>query len=362
MKLLFLAGADSMHSVRWISYFVNAGEDTTWISFGKPLPEAMVLTERTAFQHLPLTKGLAGLIGLPRALWQVYRTIRRVRPDVLHVHYAGLYGLVGALLGFRPYVLSVWGSDVLVFPSTVLKKAITRFILKSADLITLDGYNTKAAVMRLGVPHEKIQFVQFGVDAKVFAPSRNNEPNTVISIRSLEPVYDIRTLVESIPAVMAKVPQATFIIAGDGSEKESLTRLAGDLGIADHVRFVGRIRHDELPSFYNRASVYVSTSLSDSGLSMSTAEAMASGLPVIVTDTSDNLHWVQDAATASAQAGGFVIPVRNPALLSEKIIYLLTHDTERRTFGDNNRKTVEDRNSYLGEMARMHEFYRKLLS
>ena len=362
MKMLFLAAADSMHSVRWITYFANAGEEITWVSFGKPLPEANDLIARVDFHHIPFPKGFRAALTLFAVVRRVRKLISRSRPDILHVHYAGLYGLVGALLRFRPYVLSVWGSDVLVFPSNAPKRAVTRFILAQADLITLDGHNTKQAVMDLGVPASKIQFVQFGVDAEKFAPHDSSDGRTVISIRNLEPVYDIATLVRSIPAVTEKVPDAMFVIAGDGSERTALVKLAAELGVADHVHFAGRLQHEQLPSFYGRGSVYVSTSLSDSGLSMSTAEAMACGLPVVVTDTSDNQHWVKDGSTGASHSGGFVIPVKAPHVLAEKLVFLLTHPTESREFGVNNRTTVEERNSYLGEMARMHALYKTLLA
>ena len=146
------------------------------------------------------------------------------------------------------------------------------------------------------------------------------------------------------------------MIAGDGYLKDQLVKLTEDLGASGYTQFVGRISHDKLPEFYNRASVYVSTSLSDSGLSMSTAEAMACGLPVIITDISDNIHWVEN------YQGGFVIPIKNPKLLAEKIIYLLEHETERKSFGAMNRRVVEERNSYLGEMAKVQTLYNNLLA
>src|SRR3989338_11221833 len=138
MRIIFLAGADSIHSVRWIRYFLETGNKITWITFGPPLPEARDLITRCDFHHLRLSKGIFFLVELPVAIFKIRTLIKRLEPDLLHAHSAGLYGLVGALLHFHPYVLSVWGSDVLIFPSTNLKKKINTFILKKADLITLD--------------------------------------------------------------------------------------------------------------------------------------------------------------------------------------------------------------------------------
>jgi glycosyltransferase involved in cell wall biosynthesis len=60
------------------------------------------------------------------------------------------------------------------------------------------------------------------------------------------------------------------------------------LNVDDFVQFLGRIPHEAMPDLLTQADIYVSTSLSDAGISASTAEAMACGLPVIVTDTGEN--------------------------------------------------------------------------
>lgn len=356
MKLCFLAAADSIHSIRWLRYFLETGNEITWITFTPPLPEAKDLIAHCNFHYVHLSKGITSLLELPLAVLKIRALIKRQAPDVLHAHYAGLYGLMGALLRYHPYVISVWGSDVLIFPSTNLKKKITTFILKHAELITLDGYNTRAAVINFGIPEEKIKFIQFGVDTEKFMPKNIRQSNTIISIRSLEPIYDIETLIRAVPWVATKIPQTKFLIAGDGSEKKRLVKLAEDLGVTKNIQFVGRVPHDKLPDFYNQASVYVSTSLSDSGISMSTAEAMACGLPVIVTDTSDNIRWVEN------YKGGFVIPIKSPELLAEKIIYLLEHEMEIKSYGEINRRTIEERNSYMGEMAKMRVLYKNLIN
>jgi len=104
----------------------------------------------------------------------------------------------------------------------------------------------------------------------------------------------------------------------------------------------------------NNADIYVSTSLSDSGLAASTAEAMASGLPVIVSDSGDNRQWVDD------NKGGFVIPLKSPEILAEKIIYLLKNKTLLKSFGEYNRKIIEERNNYHKEMGKMEKLYEEI--
>ena len=101
--------------------------------------------------------------------------------------------------------------------------------------------------------------------------------------------------------------------------------------------------------------VYVSTSLSDAGIAASTAEAMACGLPVIVTDVADNKKWIDNGVN------GFVVPVKDPKSLAEKIIYLLQNEDIRKKFGKINRKIIEERNNYYKEMEKMEDIYKELV-
>lgn len=110
-----------------------------------------------------------------------------------------------------------------------------------------------------------------------------------------------------------------------------------------------------MAQYLRSADIYVSTSLSESGLAASTAEAMACELPVINTDTGDIRFWIQDGE------GGFVIPVKNPNILAEKLIYLLENDTQRLAFGKNNRKIIKERNNYYKEMADIEIIYKSII-
>jgi glycosyltransferase involved in cell wall biosynthesis len=294
--------------------------------------------------------------------------LNRIKPDVLHAHYVSNYGLFGALCNFRPFVVTAWGSDVLTVSAYVMsiaKAFIARYVLRKANLVTCDAQHMKEAMMKLGISPEKINIICFGVDTRKFSPGKKNETvgvkldlydsPAVISLRNLDPLYDVESLVRSAPIVLKEIPESKFVIAGKGQEERKLKDLAESLGISNSVKFVGFIPNDELPEYLNTMDVYVSTSLSDAGIAASTAEAMACGLPVIVTDVADNRDWVEDGDN------GFVIPVKSPKLLAEKIIYLLKNEDIRKKFGKSGRKIIEERNNYYKEMEKMENIYEKLM-
>lgn len=221
------------------------------------------------------------------------------------------------------------------------------------------------ALIKLGVDSKKIVVVYFGTDTQKFNPEKRNEMlkiefgtyklPVIISLRNFEPEYDIKSLVKSIPIVLNAVPEAKFEIAGSGSHEAELKELAKSLGVSDSTRFVGWIPNDKLPKHLASADVYVSTSLSDAGLAASTAEAMACELPVVITDFGDNRKWVEDGVN------GFIVPLKNPKTLAEKIIYLLENEDVRKEFGKRNRKIIEEKNNYYKEMEKMENIYIELI-
>jgi L-malate glycosyltransferase len=359
MKLCFLASANSIHSYRWIKYFADKGNEIHWISLQKNEFDDLKNVKFYLLKQYP-TKFLDIILNaIP-----VKKLIKEIKPDILHAHYAGVNGILGALSGFHPFVLTAWGSDILVAGKNFLMKPLIKLALKRADLITCDAEHMKEAMIKLGVNPEKIKIIYFGIDTKKFSPGPKDEElirklgiencPVVISLRNLEPIYDVETLIRAIPLVLKEISSVKFIIAGKGSEEEKLKNLAKELKVSESVRFVGFIPNNELPKYLRTVDVYVSTSLSDAGISASTAEAMACGLPVIITKTGENEKWVKDGE------GGYLIPIKNPEILAKKIIYLIKNEKLTKEFGKVNRITIEEKNNYYKEMEKMEKLYEEI--
>lgn len=81
---------------------------------------------------------------------------------------------------------------------------------------------------------------------------------------------------------------------------------------------------------------------------------MACGLPVVITNVADNKKWVIDGEN------GFLIPAKSPQILAEKIIDLLKNEDKGKKFGAKARETIEEKNDYYKEMAKMEEIYKNL--
>jgi len=361
MKICYIADAISPHSLRWISYFANKGHKIDWISLSNL---EGVLPPNTEFHLIKNTK-LKGFKIIANAL-VVRRMVKKINPDILHAHYAGVNGVIGRLSGFHPFVLSAWGSDVLISAKKPLTGSLIKSALKSADLITCDAFHLKTEMIRLGLPEIKINIVNFGVETDIFCPGEadadlrkrlgvENCPS-VISIRSLEPIYDIYTLLKAAAIVLKKIPDAKFVIGGRGSLEAELKRRAADAGIESSVIFAGFIPHADLPRWFRSFDAYVSTSLSDAGIAGSTAEAMASGVPVAVSDSAENDKWIVSGKN------GFLFPVKDAQKLAQNLICLLGDAALRRELGLAGRQTIIERNDYNNEMQKMEKMYEAILS
>lgn len=361
MKLCFLAGTDSIHSQRWIKYFADRGHEIHWISL---TPESG--TDIKNIKLYRLKKTSSKLLNLPNVI-QVKKLIKKINPDILHAHYAKKNGIIGALSGFHPFLITTWGSDVLIAPKkSKILKWLVKFALNKADLITCDAEHMKRAMVKLGADPSKIEIVHFGTDTKKFVPGPKDQDVVqklgaedapiVISSRSLDPVYDIETLVRAVPLVLKKVPKAIFAIAGKGSEEENLKNLADDLGVSQSIRFIGWVSQDETLHYLRVADVFVSTALSDAGVfGGSIAEAMACGLPVVVTNIGENENWIQDGGA------GYLFPIKSPDILAKRITDLLKNQQIRKKFGERGRVIVEKEGNYYKEMEKMQRLYDEVI-
>ena len=361
MKIAFLAGANSIHSIRWIKYFSDKGHKIIWISLAPPITEATELIKKVNFYEIkpsPLAdiNGKLAIFYLPLTVKKVRKILKNEKPDIFHVHSIGTYGLVGALSGFHPLILTAWGSYILL--SRKLKKILVRYAIRQGDYYTCDGYNAEKRMVTLGADPKKLEQIRFGIDTSRFTTiirKRKEENIKVISIRNLEPLYDVESVIRAAQITTREIPPIEFIIAGDGSERKRLEGLARELGTEKYIKFTGRYEEKNLLQMLSEADIYVSTSLSESGLAASTSEAMAAGLPLIVSDSGDNKIWIEGK-------GGFVIPTRNPKLMAEKILYLARNESMRKQFGAYNRKITFEKNDYRTEMGKMENMYEKLLS
>lgn len=143
---------------------------------------------------------------------------------------------------------------------------------------------------QFAVPSRRIRHVPLGVDVCRFRPGDKGDARRRLGLpRDAWVVGSARRLVRrmglaDLVAAVALIPEVTLVIAGDGPERETLTRTAQELGIAHRCSFLGRIDDDLLTTFYQALDVFVVPSRALEGFGLVVLEALASGVPVLASE------------------------------------------------------------------------------
>ena len=358
MRICFIGDASGYHVGRWIRYFGQSEHETHCISTQEAdIPGVTI--HPVINRHTML--GMRHLF-YPRYFTRVRRMLRDLQPDVVHGLQINLFSYMALRTGQRPFIITPFGGDVLVNPKTSwLAKHMATTCLTRSDLVTTDADHIQDTLLSLGAATDKIRRVYFATDVDQYYPMPKDQMLVealgiggsicVLSLRHLMPIYNIETLIRSLPLVRAQVPNIKYLIASKGPDEDMLKSLAISLGVSDSIRWLGFLPGEELPNYDNLADIYVSTSLSDAGLASSTGETMACGLPAIVTDFGDNREWVRDGVN------GFLFPLRDHEALANRILALAKNPVLRAQMGAANRKLIEDRYNWAKEMAKMEELY-----
>jgi glycosyltransferase involved in cell wall biosynthesis len=231
------------------------------------------------------------------------KVVADVQPQLIHAGPTQSCGYLTALSDFHPFLLMSWGSDLLVDAErNEIWRTSTKFTLEHSDLLLCDSDAVRAKARAL-VAYDDSRIVQFpwGVDLNEFRPGadrlglRNErgweDSYVVLSTRSWEPLYGIETLLEAFRRAHAKGPRMRLILLGTGSLASKVGRFLKSNKLDSLVYRPGAVPHEEISDYMRAADLYLSCSISD-GSSVSLLEAMATGLPVVVSDTPGNREWV----------------------------------------------------------------------
>lgn len=295
------------------------------------------------------------------------RSLFRVKPDVLIGCWASTYGFYSAYSNFHPFILLIWGSDVLVFPRKYFPlKPLVVYSLRRADVVVVDSEVQREAAVELGCEPRKI--VKFPwVDLNGFKRSEDqrrkirwkcgwtNNDVVVISLRSHRSIYGVGYLMDAIPHIAKKNTDIRFLILGEGPQTKFFKTKVMKPVKSGHVRFVGTVPHDKVASYLSAADIYVSTSFSD-GTSASLLEAMACSLSPVVTEIPGNKEWVKEGKN------GLLVPVADSKRLAEKILLLAADHELRARLQVNAKITINRRVNWAKNLQKFFEIIDKTTS
>lgn len=363
-KVLFLSDGSSIHTKRWVNSLAEKGARIYLFSL-KPVNKDDYPDHDFTFTDFDLQKRAGGFskLGYLKVLPELKKVIREFKPDIMHAHFATSYGLLGALSGFHPFVLSVWGSDVFDFPKkSSLHRKVLEYNLKKADKIL--STSNVMEVETKNYTDKEIEVTPFGINTELFKPENADrtastpfsESDIVVgTIKLLEDKYGINYLIEAFSMVAKKHPELPLrlLIVGDGSERKNLEALTEKLEIKDKVYFAGMADYSKVPYFNNILDVYAALSNYES-FGVAVIEAQSCGKPVVVSDAGGLPEVVEDGVT------GFVVERKNAAAAAEKIEKLVLDSELRKSIGNAGRERVLKLYDWNENVSQMMKIYNKI--
>jgi D-inositol-3-phosphate glycosyltransferase len=277
--------------------------------------------------------------------------------DIVHSHY-WLSGVVGEGLKSRwgvPHIAMFHTLGEVKSRSRISEAEpeprieAERLIAQHADRIVAAGRDEQELLVRLyGASANRIAVVPCGVNLDLFQPVDQQEARRQLGLRSddrillfvgrIEPLKGVDILLGAAAQLESESDCFVLVIGGDNTsrkgEVEQLQNLATELGIAEHVNFLGAVDHERLPLFYSAAAVGVMPSFYES-FGLVALESMACGTPVVASRVGGLTATVRDGET------GYLIPWRCPEPFAERIELLLGNEHLRRAFGQSGRAAVE---------------------
>jgi glycosyltransferase involved in cell wall biosynthesis len=367
VKILYFSDNISGHNRRFLEKLSQAGlevwfldptthsaaegwlpEEVRWVRTKQTLPRN---SDPATFAHFqPEFQGL----------------IEDIAPDLIHAGPIQSCGYLTTLSRFHPWLLTSWGSDILFAAQRSQEwEQATQMALSSADGFFCDCDTVRAKAKQFAdIPDSRIVQFPWGIKKGLFAPvgpllsedEWEREPGThlFISTRSWEPLYGVNTLLEAFRQAYRLDSSLRLLLLGNGSEAGKMLEFVEVHGLSRVVRTLNPRVGEEMPKWFRAADTYISCAQSD-GTSVSLLEAMATGLPLIVTDIPSNREWVVEGSN------GWLAPANSAEKFADRMLRASRLSREQRSlFSERNRRLVDERADWDRNFPRLLEMYERI--
>ena len=304
-----------------------------------------------------------------RALWQVFRLIKRERVALVHTHTskAGFLGRLAAWLARVPMIVHTPHGHIFYGyygpRLTAFFVRLERLAARLTDrIVVLTERGIEEHLARGIGRREQFRVIPSGVDLeriRLSAPPYevararlgvDSETHLIVGLGRLEPVKGFQSLVKALPAILSGVPSARLLLIGEGSLRPALLNDARALGVADRLTIAGAQREGAV--FLAAADLVVVPSLNE-GMGRVLVEAMALGRAVVATRVGGIPAVVVDGET------GRLVAPHDPPALARTVNELLKDPGLRQRMGEAGRRRAEQFSLAVME-SRLLSLYREL--
>ncbi len=299
-------------------------------------------------------------------LWnRLAKRLRHAAPDVVHTHliHADLYGIPAARRAGVPYVVSSRHNDD-KFRRRLPLRLLNRWLWARTDRgIAISDAIRQFSIRVEGAPPDRIRTVHYGLDpARISAPTNARDalrrqlrlPAETLLVGSVCRLIEQKGLIYGLRGfaqIAEQIPDAHYVIAGEGGQRAALESTARSLNLTDRVHFLGW--RSDAHAVFAALDVLLAPSLWE-GFGLVFLEAMALGIPVIATRVSAIPEVVVDGET------GWLVPPRDADAIAAALRGALTQPEERRKRGAAGRARLESHFSVDAMVSRTLAVYDSL--
>jgi len=303
----------------------------------------------------------------PRSYLKIYKFsqyLRKNHVQIVQTHFrdANFAGIIAAKLAGVKAIISTrrnqgyWHNKKELFLLRILNNMVTHIITNS--------YDTKKFTEKVEkISPDRIKVIYNGIDIELFNKNGETKLNEIVSrldipnnaliigvVANLRPVKGIDIFLEAAAEISRHFPNARFLVAGDGPEKEKLINLSKKLGLNGKLFFLGKI--NQIIPFLKILNIGVLPSHSES-LSNAVIEYMAAGLPVVCTNTGGSKEMITNGVN------GYIVPPGDSKKMATAIEKLLQNNEMFKKMSEYNKKRVDRLFSLKTFIREYQEFYIK---
>jgi glycosyltransferase involved in cell wall biosynthesis len=278
------------------------------------------------------------------------------RPDVVHFEWNGVAidFLNRGDLWDLPTIVSCRGTQIRVRPHVSAGYADqVRETFRRATLVHCVCETVRDEARALGMDGAKSVVIPPAVDIDEFRPPparSRTPPLRMLALGALIWIKGYETMLQMMRQLIDRGLDCRLEIIGAGRERSRVSYTMDDLGLTRAVTLLGAVSPEGVRDAMSRSDVFLHASLSE-GISNAVLEAMASGLPVVTTDSGGMREAVTD------EHDGLVVAMRDPRAAAEAILRLARDAAFAAMLGANARRTIESRFRLDAQIARWLEVY-----
>jgi len=271
--------------------------------------------------------------------------LRRYRFDLIHAHWLIPQGLCAAIFRNRsdsspPLLCTSHGGDLFGLNGKFMD-GMKRWVIKNASAVTTVSSAMGNAADTLQIDMKKVHVIPMGVDLqqRFVPPHRPRCGKKLLFVGRLVEKKGLTYLIDALPLVLAKHPEATLTVIGEGPEKNRLLRRVSEVGIQTQITFKGAIKNASLPGYYQDSDIVVFPSViandgDREGFGLVLVEALGCACAAVVTDLPAMRDIVEDGRNA------LVVRQKDARQIAEAVIQLLDHPQHCQRLGEAGRLTV----------------------